>query len=153
MSIPGRLGRVSVMLQVWHLAFMHFFLPVKVGVVKILVLTSICQRLGSCLYAYRVVRLSKCLATDMLLKRFHSFITALLVGTMVGWYVCTRDRQFFDVCCFCSKSSLRGISFTLFHCFVMTLIGQALWSRCVTNSLLCSMKSAFLVHILLYQRN
>ena len=54
---------------------------------------------------------------------FHSFITALLVGTMVGWYVCMRGRQFFDVCCFCLKSSVRGIFFTLFHCFAITLIG------------------------------
>ena len=46
-----------------------------------------------------------------------------------------------------------GIFFTLFHCFVITLIGQALWSRCVVNSLLCSMKSVFLVHILLYLVN
>ena len=43
MLVPGifKLGRVSIMLQIWHLDFMHFFLPVMVGVVKILVLTSI----------------------------------------------------------------------------------------------------------------
>ena len=59
----------------------------------------------------------------MLLSRFHPFITALLVGTMVGWYVCTRGRQFVDVCCFCIKSSVRGIFVTLFYCLVITLIG------------------------------
>ena len=41
------------MLQIWHLDFMHFLLPVMVGVVEILVLTSICLRLGGCLYAER----------------------------------------------------------------------------------------------------
>ena len=125
MSIPGsfKLGRVSIMLKIWHLDFMPFFLPVKVGVVEILVLTSICLRLGGCLYAQRVVLLNKCLAVGMLLLRFHSFITALLEGTMVRWYVCTRGRQFVDVCCFYTKSSARGIFFTLFHCFVITLIG------------------------------
>ena len=60
MSVPGifKLGRVSIMLQIWHLDFMHFLLPVKVGVVKILVLTSICLRLGGCLCAQRVVLLN-----------------------------------------------------------------------------------------------
>ena len=40
MSAPGinKLGRVSIMLPIWHLAFMHW--PEKVGVVEILVLTS-----------------------------------------------------------------------------------------------------------------
>ena len=47
-----KLGRVSLKLQIWHLDFMHFFLPVMVGVVEILVLTSICLRLGGCLYIY-----------------------------------------------------------------------------------------------------
>ena len=62
-----KLGRVSIMLQIWHLDFMHLLLPVKVGVVEILVLTSICLRLGGCLYAQRVVLLNKCLAAGMLL--------------------------------------------------------------------------------------
>ena len=64
--------------------FHAFFLPVNVGVVEILVLTSICLRLGGCLHAQRIVVLNKCLAAGMLLWRFHSFITALLVGKMVG---------------------------------------------------------------------
>ena len=87
MSVPGifKLGQVSTMLQMWHLDFMHILLPVKIGVVEILALTSICLRLGGCLYAQRVVLLNKCLAVGMLLWRLHSFITALLVGTMVGW--------------------------------------------------------------------
>ena len=43
MSGPGiyKLGRVSIMLQIWHLDFMYFLLPVKVGVVEIFVLMSI----------------------------------------------------------------------------------------------------------------
>ena len=90
---------------------MHFLLPVMVGVVAILVLTSICLRLGGCLHAQRVVLLNKCLV--LLLLRFHSFITALLVETKVGWYVCTRGRQFVDVSCFCIKSSVRGIFYFL----------------------------------------
>ena len=125
MLVPGifKQGRMSIMLQIWHLDFMHFLLPVMVGVVEILVLTSICLRLGGFLYAQSVVLLNKCLAAGMLLLRFHSFITALLMGTMVGWYVCTRGRQFVDVCCFCIKRSVLGIFVTLFHCFVITLIG------------------------------
>ena len=69
MLVPGifKLGRVSIMFQIWHLNFMHFLLPLKVGVVEILVLISICIRLGSCLYAQRVVLLNKCLAAGMLL--------------------------------------------------------------------------------------
>ena len=47
MLVPGifKLGRVSIMLQIWHLDFMHFLLLVMVGVVEILVLMSICLRL------------------------------------------------------------------------------------------------------------
>ena len=69
MLVPGifKLGRVSIMLQILHLNFMHFLLPVMVGVVAILVLTSICLRLGGCLHAQRVVLLNKCLAAKMLL--------------------------------------------------------------------------------------
>ena len=69
MLVPGifKLGRVSIMLQTWHLDFMHFLLRIKVGVVKILVLTSIYFMLGGCLYAQRVVLLNKCLAAGMLL--------------------------------------------------------------------------------------
>ena len=59
MLAPGifKLGRVSIMLQIWHLDFMHFLLPVMVGVVEILALTSICLRLGGpnillCIYIY-----------------------------------------------------------------------------------------------------
>ena len=73
------------------------------------------------------------------------------MGTMVGWYVSTRGRQFVDVCCFSINTSVRGIFVSLFHCFVITLIGYALWSGCMVNSLLCSMKSVFLVHILLHR--
>ena len=65
--------------------FHAFFLPVKVGVVEFRVLPSICLTLGGCLFAQRVVLLNKCLAAGMLLSRFHSFITALLLGTMVAW--------------------------------------------------------------------
>ena len=52
------------MLQIWHLDFMHLFLPVKVGIVEILVLTSICLRLGGCLFAMSVCyiyMLSRCI--------------------------------------------------------------------------------------------
>ena len=44
MSVPGifKQGRVSTMLQIWHLAFMNFVFPVMVGVVEFHVLTSIC---------------------------------------------------------------------------------------------------------------
>ena len=40
MSVPGifKLDRVSIMLQIWHMDFMHF-LTVRIGVVEILVLT------------------------------------------------------------------------------------------------------------------
>ena len=69
MLVPGifKQGRVSIMLQIWHLDFMHFLLPVMVGVVEILVLTSTCLRLGGCLYSQSVVLLNKCLAAGMLL--------------------------------------------------------------------------------------
>ena len=69
MLVPGIfiLGRVSIMLQIWHLDFMHFLLLVMVGVVEILFLTSIWLRLGGCLYAQRVELLNKCLAAGMLL--------------------------------------------------------------------------------------
>ena len=69
MLVPGifKLGWVSIMLQIWHLDFMHFLFQVTVGVVEILVLMSICLWLGSCLYALRVVLLNKCLAASMLL--------------------------------------------------------------------------------------
>ena len=69
MSLPGifKLGRVSIMLQILHLGIMHFLLPVKVSVVEILVLTSICLRLVGCLYTQRVLLLNKCLAAGMLL--------------------------------------------------------------------------------------
>ena len=54
MSVPGifKRGRVSIILKIWHLAFIHFLLPVKVGVVEILVLTSTCLRLGGCPYVH-----------------------------------------------------------------------------------------------------
>ena len=89
MLVPGifKLVRVSIMLQIWHPDFMHFVLPVRVGVVEIIVLTSICLRLGGCIYAQKFVLLNKCLGAGMLLQQIHSFITALLVWTMVGWYV------------------------------------------------------------------
>ena len=60
-----------------------FFLPVKVGVVEILVLTSICLRLGGFLYVHRVVPLNKCLAE---LKRdFASSTDRLIeVQTLIG---------------------------------------------------------------------
>ena len=69
MLVPGifKLGRVLIMLQIWHLDLMYFLLPVMVGVVEILVLTSICLRFGGCLYAQRAVLLNKCLAAGMLL--------------------------------------------------------------------------------------
>ena len=62
MLVPGifKVDRVSIMLQILHLDFMHFFLPVKIGVVEILVISSICLRLGGCLYVQRVVLLNKC---------------------------------------------------------------------------------------------
>ena len=39
MPVPGilKLGRVSIMLQIWLLYFMHLLLPVKFGIVEILV--------------------------------------------------------------------------------------------------------------------
>ena len=69
MLVPGilKLGRVSIMLQNWHLDVMHVLLLVMVGVVEILVLTIICLRLGGYPNALRVVLLSKCLAAGMLL--------------------------------------------------------------------------------------
>ena len=37
MLVPGifKLGRVWIMLQIWHLDFMHFFLPVMVVAVPV----------------------------------------------------------------------------------------------------------------------
>ena len=69
MSVPGifKQGWMSIMLQFCHMDFMNFLLPVEVGVVEILVLTSICLRFGGCLYVQRVVLLNKCLAAGMLL--------------------------------------------------------------------------------------
>ena len=124
MSVPGifKQDRVSTMSKNLHLAFKNFVLLVMVGVVEIFVLKSVCLRFGDCLYVQRVVLRNKCLAAGMLLLRFHSFIPALLVGTMVGWYVCKRDRQFFDVFCFYFKSSASGILFSLFHCFFDDLV-------------------------------
>ena len=99
MSAHGifKLGRVSIMLQIWHLAIMPLLLPVSVGVVEILVLTRSGLRFGGCLCVSRVVLLKKCLATDMLLYSFH--------GDNVRWCVCSRRRQLFDACCYCAKSS------------------------------------------------
>ena len=88
----------------------------------------------------RRIVLDKCLTVGVLLYRFNSFIRALLVGTMVGWYVCTRCRQCFDACCFCFKCSVPGILVISFYCFRITL-----WSRCVADSFLCSTKCVFLV--------
>ena len=124
MLVPGifKLCRVSIMLQIWHIDFMNFLPPVMVGVVEILVLTSICLRLGGCLCTQRVVPLNKCLVAGMLLLRFHSFITALLVGSMIGWYVCSSGRLIVDVFCFCDETSGSGLFVTLFHYFVITLI-------------------------------
>ena len=53
MLVPGifKLGRMSIMLQIWHLNFMHSLLPIMVGWVEILFLTSICIRLGGFPYA------------------------------------------------------------------------------------------------------
>ena len=69
MSAPGifKLGRMSSMLQILHLDFMHFLLPVELGLAEILVLMSICLTLSGCLHAHRVVPLNKCLAAGMLL--------------------------------------------------------------------------------------
>ena len=68
MSVPCifKLGRESIMLQIWHLDFMPF-LQVKVDVVEILVLMRTCLSLGGCQHAQRVVLLNKCLAAGMLL--------------------------------------------------------------------------------------
>ena len=67
MSVSGifKLGRVYITLQIWHLDFM-LFLPEYVGIVEILVLTSICLILGCFLHAQRVVLLNTCLAAGML---------------------------------------------------------------------------------------
>ena len=46
--------------------FRNFLLPVNVGVVEILVMTSICSRLGGCLYA-QTCAVDKSLAAGMLL--------------------------------------------------------------------------------------
>ena len=54
MSVHGiyKLGRMSTMLQIWHLALVHFLLLLKVGVLDILVLMSICLKFGGFLYAH-----------------------------------------------------------------------------------------------------
>ena len=42
MLVPGifKLGLLSIRLQIWHLDFMHFLSPVKVGVVEIFCLSE-----------------------------------------------------------------------------------------------------------------
>ena len=61
--------------------------------VEIFALAMIYLNLGGCLY---VAVVYKCLAAGSLLWLCHSFMMALLEGTMVGWYVCTRGRQSHD---------------------------------------------------------
>ena len=78
-----KLGRMSIMLHVWHLDFMHFFLPVMVGVVEILVLTSICLTLGGCLHAQRVVLLNTCWAAGKFAVAFPFFHNSFLSGENV----------------------------------------------------------------------
>ena len=64
MSAPGifKLGRVSIMLQIWHLASINYLLTIWVSEVELLVLMSICIWLGGCQYAHRVALMNKCLA-------------------------------------------------------------------------------------------
>ena len=68
MSVPCifELRRMSIMqlFGIWHSCI---FLTVAVGLVKILILTSICSWLGGYLYLHRVVTLNKCSAAGMLL--------------------------------------------------------------------------------------
>ena len=63
MLVPGifKLGRVSIMLQIWHLDFMHFFATGKGWCCG-----DLCLTLGGCLYVHRVVLQNKCLAAGML---------------------------------------------------------------------------------------
>ena len=93
MLVPGifKLGRVSIMLQIWHLDFMHLLLPVMVGMAKILVLTSICLRLGGCLYA-------QCCAAEQVFGGRHvavafPFFHNRFVYGDNGQMVCLYDRQ------------------------------------------------------------
>ena len=65
-----------------HLDFMPFLLPVMVGVVEILVLTSIYLRLGGCLCSLRVVLLNKCLAVVMLHLDFMPFLLPVMAGVV-----------------------------------------------------------------------
>ena len=57
---------VFIMLHILHLAFMYFFLPIRVSVVEILVMMSMCLSLGSYLYGHGVVLLNKCFVAGML---------------------------------------------------------------------------------------
>ena len=52
--VPGiiKLCQVTIMLQIWHLVFMHFLIPVNAGAVEIHDFTKICMMLSSCTYAY-----------------------------------------------------------------------------------------------------
>ena len=145
-----KLNRVSIMLQTWHL---DFFATGK----------GWCSG-DSCLddHMFSVGRLSicaeSCAAEQVFGGRHVPVAFTIFHNSFVSWdnrwMVCMYSSlMLVDVCCCCIKSSVSGIFVTSFHCFAITLIGQALWSRCVVNSLLCSMKSVLLVHILLYLRN
>ena len=88
----------------------------------------------------RVVLLNKCLAAGMLLLLLHSFITALLVGTMVGWYVCTRGRQFVDVCCFCIKGYVCGILY-VYICICLCVDVYVYVCMCIYEASIFSFRS------------
>ena len=89
MLVPDifKLGRVSIMLQIWHLDFMLFFLLVKVGVVEILVLTSICLRLGAESCAVEQV-----LGGQHVAVAFPFFHISLVSGDN-GQMACLLERQ------------------------------------------------------------
>ena len=145
-------SRVSTMLQIRHLDFMLFLTR------------NLCCSGDSCpvdnlLNVGRIIVFAgRCAAEEVLGGRHISVAPPIFQNSFVcldnGRVVCLYERQtFFYVCCFSFSSSVGGILLTLFHCFMITLIWHALWSCSMVNSLLCTMKSVFLVHILLNLSN
>ena len=105
MSVPCifKRGRVSFMLQIWHLSFMHFR-------------CRYCWCSGDCCldeYLFNVGRLSLCAescAAEQVFGGRHvavafPFFHNSFVSGDNGRMVCL----FFDACCLCFKSTFRGI--------------------------------------------
>ena len=45
---------------------------------------------------------------------FQFYHSGFVISTMVGWYICTTDRQCSDVCHQCVNCTIRGVLDTYF---------------------------------------